>query len=62
MRPGEKVEVTVYGGAKVIRTLVQVNDNKAFICKTDEWTKARAENREPICVGFPLEDVKKLIA
>jgi hypothetical protein len=62
MRPGEEVEVVVYGGAKVIRTLVQITDNKAFICKTDEWFKARAENRKPICVGFPLSDVKKLSA
>jgi hypothetical protein len=62
MNPGDKLIATAYGGQKIVRVLVEVIETKAFICTEEEWSISQKEKRYPVCVGFPLKDVEKLIA
>jgi hypothetical protein len=59
MRPGETVTVKDSKGCQLQRTVVQVIGNTVLICKQEEWFNAINENRDPICVGFPISSVVK---
>lgn len=53
-----------YGGEEITRRIVDVsmqrtNDGPAlvaYICRPEEYTKARLERREPLTVGFRMSD------
>jgi hypothetical protein len=57
MKPGEQIVVKAFGGEKLQRVVVQVIENTVLICKKEEWDAAKAEHRDPTCVGFPLSAV-----
>ncbi len=58
---GSLVQVRVYGGQVVTRRLVEVRGQIALISTDEECESAAREQREPICIGFPLSDVVKVV-
>lgn len=54
---GEEVTVNQYGDRTIRRILVSVEKRVLFVCKREEFDTALRENREPICVGFQIEDL-----
>lgn len=59
LKPGDLVRVNAYGGKVHVRRVVETTKSVVFVCKEDEWLAAQKEGREPVCIGFPLWDVKK---
>lgn len=57
MTNGKQVSLIAHGGKTIIRTLVAVEDAYLYMCKKEEYEKARIEEREPECVGFRVEDL-----
>lgn len=59
LRPGQPVSVTDAWGRNLLRKVVAVSGQKVWVCKPEEFEKARRERREPVCVGFPREAVNR---
>lgn len=59
LKSGDLVDVGVFGGAVVRRRLLRVDGEKAIITTLEESERAANEQREPICIGFPLSDVRE---
>ena len=57
LQPGAIVKVRAFGGQELVRRLVGLNGQTALICSDQEYEAAQRENREPVCVGFPLSDI-----
>jgi hypothetical protein len=57
MKAGDAVTVIDFEGKRLKRILVALEDNVAFVCKSDEFEDAGRKNREPICMGFMLDDL-----
>jgi hypothetical protein len=36
--------------------LMEIVDQTAIVCSESEWLQAQRENREPMIVGFPIEN------
>jgi hypothetical protein len=49
--------VRVYGGGLVRRQVVEVHARGVLCCRSEEYALAKQEGREPLAVGFPVEDV-----
>ena len=60
MHPGQKVQVTEYGGRKLIRLVVADKGRSVVVCNEREFERAQEERREPDGVGFPREAVLEL--
>jgi hypothetical protein len=60
IKAGDFVKVRVFGGQEKNRRIVRLNDRKALLTTSEEFEKAVAEGREPISIGFPLEDVEEM--
>lgn len=59
MHDGNEVTVIDYAGNRLKRILVSLEHNVAFVCKSEEFELARKENREPICMGFMVDDLAR---
>jgi len=59
MERGQTVEVTTYGGRKLLRTVILDHGSFIVVCNPDEYKTATKEKREPQGVGFPRKDVKQ---
>ncbi|MBF7081866.1 hypothetical protein IT084_02610 [Desulfallas sp. Bu1-1] len=63
MKPGDLVRINAYGGKELLRRVVAVTTlarrKIVCVCTEEEWQTAQEEGREPMCVGFPLEDVRE---
>ena len=58
MNTGDLVAVRVYGGEIVHgRVVVEVHARGVLVCRAAEWEASKRERREPVVVGFPVEDV-----
>jgi hypothetical protein len=57
VRNGDTVRVRTYGGKIVTRRLVEVRDRVALVTTDEELQRANKEGREPVCIGFPVEDI-----
>lgn len=57
MRPGETVTVMAVYDNKLVRTVVAVEGEVIYVSRSEEVERARAERREPVCIGFRLSDV-----
>lgn len=57
MRPGETVTVSDIYDNKLVRTVVAVEGEVIYVSRREEVKRARAERREPMCIGFRLSDV-----
>jgi hypothetical protein len=54
---GQRVRVNAYGGKKPYVTVVEDRGEVVLICKPSEFERAKAENRDPMMVGFHREDI-----
>ena len=61
MQSGDLVRVRTYGGREIVRRLATVRGATALICNDEEYKAATKEQREPICIGFPLADVVEVV-
>jgi hypothetical protein len=57
MNAGNKVILSQYGNASIERIVVCVENGRIYVCKPDEFAASQAEHREPVSVGFRLEDL-----
>lgn len=57
MNPGDIVRVRAYGGQVLTRRVVGMKGQTVMICREDEYQAAQREGREPMCAGFPKENV-----
>ena len=57
MQPGDVVQVTEYGGKKLIRRVVADRGQTVEICNEKEYEAATADGRHPRGVGFPRKYV-----
>jgi hypothetical protein len=51
----KEVNLIAYGNKVIRRVVVSVDGDVYFVCKSEEFEKAKQEGREPICVGFRRE-------
>ena len=61
LKNGDLVKVRAYKDQIEIRRLIEVRGQTAIISTDEECQKAAREKREPICIGFPLADVIKVV-
>jgi hypothetical protein len=54
---GKDINLLASGDIIITRKLVSVENGVYFVCKSDEFTQARKEGREPVCIGFRREYV-----
>ena len=54
---GKDITVLAYGDERLTRTLVAVEEMHLYVCKREEWEAAERERREPVCIGFRLDDL-----
>lgn len=57
MTSGQQVRLIQYGGNEIVRTVVSVENGVVFVCREGEYLAALAENRDPVCIGFPMKDI-----
>lgn len=55
MTVGEELTLISYGDISITRRLVAVENGLLFVCKDEEFERAKRENREPSCIGFRPE-------
>jgi hypothetical protein len=60
MKQGQEVQVTEYGGRKIVRRVVVDRGRSVVICNEKEYIAAQEEGREPKGIGFPREAVQEL--
>jgi hypothetical protein len=60
MQPGQKVQVTEYGGRKLVRLVVAEKGHSIVVCNEVEYARAREEHRLPDGIGFPRESVQAI--
>lgn len=54
---GEIVKVRAFIDGIVTRRVVEEAHGTVYLCTENEFESAQKENREPIAMGFPIEDV-----
>ena len=60
MDRGQHVRVKTYGGKYVNRVVWSDQERGILICTEEGFARAQREEYEPVCVGFPREDVKPI--
>jgi len=60
MRPGDIIEAETFDHKFINCRLVEVRGKTAHVCGEQEWQKATSEEREPVCLGWPLTHVREL--
>ena len=60
MHPGQKVQVTEYGGRKLIRLVVADKGRSVVVCNEREFERAQEERRQPDGIGFPRGSVQEI--
>ena len=56
MQPGQMIKMKTYDGEAIL-VVVKLDGNHVNVCTSEEFKKAKKERREPIAVGFSIEDV-----
>jgi hypothetical protein len=54
---GQRIRVNAYGGKKPYVIVVEDRGDVVLICKPSEFECAKAENRDPMSIGFHREDI-----
>jgi hypothetical protein len=60
MEPGQRVEVTEYGGVRGIKRVVADRGEVIVVCNEKEFDTAITEKRPPDGIGFPRKSVRPL--
>jgi hypothetical protein len=53
MRVGDTVKVMDAFENEQLKRVVAWDDRNIYVCREDEFTLAKSEDREPISIGFP---------
>lgn len=61
MKQGQLITVEGFDRKRVDCRLVEVRGETAIVCSEQEWQKAKRENREPECLGWPIQNVRPRI-
>ncbi|MEJ7713744.1 MAG: hypothetical protein WKF84_28830 [Pyrinomonadaceae bacterium] len=56
-KKGDLIRVRVYGRKIVTRRVMEAREQMVLVTTDEEYKAAEKEQREPICIGFPLSDV-----
>jgi hypothetical protein len=57
MSVGQVVSLIQFGGSIIRRVVVAVENGHVFVCKEEEFEASRLECREPVSIGFRLQDL-----
>lgn len=57
IQKGAIVKVRAFGGRVLMRRFAGSRGEIALICNDEEYQASIKENREPICIGFRVEDI-----
>ena len=57
LRKGSFIKLRAFGGKQIVRRFVRKHKEAVLICSDEEYRQASREHREPLCVGFPIDDV-----
>lgn len=57
MKIGNLATVRDWEGKLLERRIIRICGNLAFVCTDQEFRLAREESRDPVVVGWPVEDV-----
>jgi hypothetical protein len=57
LKRGQEVNLVSYGGNVIRRTVVDCGNGVVFVCKSEEFRCSEDEKREPVCIGFKIEDI-----
>jgi hypothetical protein len=57
MKKGQTIKLRGYGGEELVRCLVRLDKDTVVVCRPEEYESARLEGREPVTVGFHINDV-----
>lgn len=60
MEAGDRVQVTEYGGRKLIRRVVANRGESIVVCNEEEYKRAASKGRGPDGIGFPRQSVRLL--
>ena len=60
MHRGQLVEVTEAFAGQQVKAVVSWDEERIFVCREEEFNRAKRENREPENIGFRREFVKEL--
>lgn len=58
LKIGDLVTVVDYKGQKLTRKAVEISLDTVYVCTEQEFQAAKAEGKEPICVGFLVQYVE----
>jgi hypothetical protein len=61
MQIGQIVKVLDAFENEQYRRVVSFDLRNVYVCRDDEWESARAENRQPISIGFPRNFVLEVV-
>jgi hypothetical protein len=54
---GNDINLSAVGGEVIRLVVVSVEGDVYFVCKREEFERAKREGREPACIGFHRRDV-----
>jgi hypothetical protein len=57
LQKGSFIKLRAFGGKQIVRRFVRKHKGAVLICSNEEYRQASREHREPLCVGFPIDDV-----
>jgi len=57
MKVGQMIKLRAYGGKELVRYIISINKDIVVVCRPEEYKLAQSEKREPIGVGFHLENL-----
>jgi hypothetical protein len=52
-----EINLLAMGGEVIRRVVVSVEGDVYFVCKREEFERAKREGREPACIGFHRRDL-----
>lgn len=61
MKAGSLVEVLEAFGKKELKRVIAQDDRNVYVSTEHEYSSARAENRDPVCIGFPRQFVLRVV-
>ena len=57
MNAGDRVRLSAYGNAEIVRRVVDVHGGVVLVCKEESYLESAKVGSKPSAVGFPVEAV-----
>jgi len=61
MEYGDRVEVVDAIDNKLVRVVIEVDEEVVFVTRPEELEQSQSEHREPVCIGFRMSDVIRIL-